>query len=66
MNYPDAPGYRCYLGPCDTEIEAAKARDQKALEFFGEFAWLDFPKGAGGQEPEDGGQTTEDRPTTRP
>jgi len=25
------------------EIEAAQARDQKALELFGEFAWLNFP-----------------------
>jgi len=32
-----------HLGPFDTEIEAAKARDQKAVELFGEFAWLNFP-----------------------
>jgi hypothetical protein len=32
-----------YGGPFDTEIEAAKARDKKAIELFGEFAWLNFP-----------------------
>jgi hypothetical protein len=32
-----------YGGPFDTEIEAARARDQKAIEVFGEFAWLNFP-----------------------
>jgi hypothetical protein len=37
-------GQRFYLGPFDTEIEAAKARDQKALELFGEYAWLNFPE----------------------
>jgi len=43
VNHPDAPGHRYYLGPLDTEIEAAQARDRKALELFGEFAWLNFP-----------------------
>jgi hypothetical protein len=33
-----------FLGPFDTELEAAQARDQKALELFGEFAWLNFPE----------------------
>ena len=32
-----------YGGPFDTEIEAAKARDKKAIELFGEYAWLNFP-----------------------
>ena len=36
-----------YLGPFDTEIEAAKARDQKARELFGPYAWLNFPAGEG-------------------
>ena len=32
------------LGPFDTEIEAARARDRKALELHGEFACLNFPE----------------------
>jgi hypothetical protein len=32
-----------FLGPFDTEIEAAKARDKKALQLHGEYAWLNFP-----------------------
>jgi len=32
-----------YGGPFDTEVEAAKARDQKARDLFGEYAWLNFP-----------------------
>jgi hypothetical protein len=35
-----------YLGPFDSEIEAAKARDKKAVELFGEYAWLNFPNEA--------------------
>jgi len=35
---------RAYLGPFDDEIEAAKARDQKARELHGEFAYLNFPE----------------------
>lgn len=33
-----------YGGPFDTDIEAAKARDKKAIELFGEYAWLNFPE----------------------
>ncbi len=36
-------GQYFYGGPFDTEIEAAKARDQKARALFGEYAWLNFP-----------------------
>jgi hypothetical protein len=34
---------RHYLGLFDDEVEAAQARDRKALELFGEYAWLNFP-----------------------
>ncbi len=43
-----------YGGPFDTEIEAAKARDRKAKELFGEYAWLNFPAEAKGRKTEDG------------
>jgi len=39
----------------------SEARDKKAIELFGEFAWLNFPP-----EADAGGQETEDRPTTGP
>jgi HNH endonuclease len=39
------------LGPFDNEIQAAQARDQKARELHGEFAYLNFPEAL---EPEDG------------
>jgi hypothetical protein len=32
-----------HLGTFTNEIEAARARDRKARELFGEFAWLNFP-----------------------
>lgn len=32
-----------YGGPFDTPIQAAKARDKKAKELFGDYAWLNFP-----------------------
>lgn len=34
---------REYLGLFDDEVEAAKARDRRAREVFGEFAWLNLP-----------------------
>jgi len=35
---------RLYVGLFTDEIEAAKAYDKKALEIFGKFACLNFPK----------------------
>jgi hypothetical protein len=32
-----------YLGLFDDEVEAAKARDRKARQLYGEHAWLNFP-----------------------
>ena len=37
-------GKHFYLGRYDTKIEAAKARDRKAFELHGEFAYLNFPE----------------------
>jgi hypothetical protein len=37
---------REYLGVFDDEVEAAKARDRKAQELYGEHAWLNFPPGS--------------------
>ena len=39
-----ANGKRYYLGYFDDEIEAAVVYDIKAMELFGEFAYLNFPK----------------------
>jgi hypothetical protein len=36
-------GRRFYLGLFDNEMEAAKARDRKAVELFGEYAWRNLP-----------------------
>ena len=35
------------LGSYDTAVEAAKARDRKAYELLGEFAYLNFPEDYG-------------------
>jgi len=37
-------GKTYYLGTFDDEVEAAKARDRKAYELEGEFAYLNFPE----------------------
>jgi hypothetical protein len=42
-------GRNHYLGSFDVEIEAAKAYDRKAVELFGEFAYLNFPEIATGE-----------------
>ncbi len=36
-------GILIYLGTFTKQIKAAKAYDAKALELFGEFAWINFP-----------------------
>ena len=36
-------GKRIHLGDFDNQMEAAMAYDNKAVELFGEFAWLNFP-----------------------
>jgi hypothetical protein len=36
-------GQHIFLGSYETAIEAAKARDEKARDLFGEYAWLNFP-----------------------
>jgi hypothetical protein len=42
-------GERFNLGAYDNEIEAARAYDRKAIELFGEFAYLNFPEEHGRQ-----------------
>jgi len=37
-------GEGTYLGPFDSEIEAARARDRKAIQLFGEYAGLNLPE----------------------
>jgi hypothetical protein len=55
-------GAGTYLGPFDSEIEAARARDHKAIELFGEYAGLNFPREdyAGGQSTDNGRPKTDD------
>ncbi|MBP7054031.1 MAG: HNH endonuclease [Phycisphaerae bacterium] len=36
-------GRQHYVGSFATPVEAARARDRKAIQLFGEFAWLNFP-----------------------
>jgi hypothetical protein len=48
-------GAGTYLGPFDSESEAARARDRKAIELFGQYARLNFPR-----EDYVGSQTTEE------
>jgi hypothetical protein len=47
-----------YVGIFEDEMEAAKARDRKAREIYGEHAWLNFPPGSPEYEE---GQATGDK-----
>jgi len=47
MPYIDWRGKHYHLGLFDDEVEAAKARDRKAWELRGEFAYLNFPEDYG-------------------
>jgi len=47
MAYIDYRGKHYHLGLFDDEVEAAKARDRKAWELHGEFAYLNFPEDYG-------------------
>ncbi len=46
-------GRRHQVGTFDDEVEAAKARDRKAVELFGQFARLNFPQDGGADRPDD-------------
>jgi len=48
-------GKAYYLGTFDDEVEAAKARDRKAYELEGEFAYLNFPDEILGKGKREGG-----------
>jgi hypothetical protein len=37
-------GKRIHIGDFDNQMEAAMAYDDKAIELFGEFSWLNFPE----------------------
>jgi hypothetical protein len=37
-------GKRYHIGTFDDEVAAAKARDRKAYELHGEYAYLNFPE----------------------
>lgn len=45
-----------YLGRFDSEVEAAKARDRKAFELWGPFAYLNFPEDFRGKSDKAKGQ----------
>ncbi|MEN6576647.1 MAG: HNH endonuclease [Phycisphaerales bacterium] len=47
MAYINWRGKHYHLGLFDDEVEAAKARDRKAWELHGEFAYLNFPEDYG-------------------
>lgn len=44
LGYVNLNGKRFRLGLFTNEVECAKARDRKALELFGDFAYLNFPE----------------------
>jgi hypothetical protein len=59
-------GVTHYCGRFDDEVEAAKARDRKARELEGEYAYLNIPEEFQGQAPSQPTTPERENPTRRP